>query len=194
LNLANLYICGDVDCVPNARNALGKERRWEWYRHLVQHPLVIPVHHANVSNLANTLVQTGTHDRLLDDNRLYAHRIGLENPNKLTRIEIYNDMVHVHQIFSFLNSGCVALDNIARFIGRSRFHRDQEEGVVNPDEIGRGGYGPDHLFKNMVNNKSDSDGVEWVTVVQSGKEIPEMKSADVKALFDYWSTIILREP
>ncbi|KAG0055594.1 hypothetical protein BGZ83_008028 [Gryganskiella cystojenkinii] len=73
-------------------------------------------------------VQTATHDRLLDDSRLYGHRIGLENPGVLTRIETYKDMVHVHQLMSLLfESSRVATANIARFIERSIHLRDQQE-------------------------------------------------------------------
>ncbi|KAF9429895.1 hypothetical protein BGZ94_009084 [Podila epigama] len=119
-NLGANYVIGDVHTVPNARNAFGDERRWLWYQHLAQHPLVSPVHRANVSGATNTLIHTGTHDRLLDDNRLYAHRLGLANPDKMTRIEVYEHMIHVHHAMSFLPEAHVAATNIARFIHRSK--------------------------------------------------------------------------
>ncbi|ORZ08587.1 alpha/beta hydrolase fold-domain-containing protein [Lobosporangium transversale] len=39
-NYACIYVCGDKNLVPNARNALGKDRYWQWYTHLAQHPLI----------------------------------------------------------------------------------------------------------------------------------------------------------
>ena len=56
LNLASNYLIGDLQTVPNPRNALGKERQWQWYKHLARHPLVSPVHRAQVSGLTNTLL------------------------------------------------------------------------------------------------------------------------------------------
>ncbi|KAF9293996.1 hypothetical protein BGZ74_011473, partial [Mortierella antarctica] len=121
------YVIGDVDTVPNPRNALGDDRRWLWYKHLAQHPLVSPVHRANLSGVTNTIVHTGTHDRLLDDNRLYAHRLGLANPDRLTRIEVYRDMVHVHHVMTIFPDAHVATANLARFVARSKHLQDQQE-------------------------------------------------------------------
>lgn len=56
MNFACNYLTGDVTTVPNPRNGLGKARQWEWYQHLAQHPLVAPVHRANVSELSDTLL------------------------------------------------------------------------------------------------------------------------------------------
>ncbi|GJJ72995.1 hypothetical protein EMPS_05353 [Entomortierella parvispora] len=128
-NFGSNYVIGDPRLVLNSRNALGGDRRWEWYSSLVQHPLVSPAHSApgSLQGLTNTLVQTATHDRLLDDGRLYAHRIGIENPAQLVRIETYKDMVHVHQLMTLLfKSSRVAISNIARFIERSIYLRDQQ--------------------------------------------------------------------
>ncbi|KAG0270431.1 hypothetical protein BGZ95_001687 [Linnemannia exigua] len=129
-NYASYYLCGDPDLILNARNGLGLDRQWEWYLHLVQHPLVSAAHSfkGTLQGMTNTLVQTATHDRLVDDSRLYAHRLGLENSSRLTRIEIYMDMVHVHQVLPLLfKSARIAIDNLARFIERSRYIRDERE-------------------------------------------------------------------
>lgn len=46
----------------------------------------------------------------------------------MNRIEIYKDMVHVHQYMFFLfESGSVACKNLARFIERSHHHREEVE-------------------------------------------------------------------
>ncbi|KAF9149540.1 hypothetical protein BG015_008663 [Linnemannia schmuckeri] len=129
-NYASYYLCGDPGLMLNARNGFGVDRRWEWYSHLVQHPLVSVAHSAKgtLKGLTNTLVHTATHDRLVGDSRLYAHRAGLENPGHLTRIEIYKDMVHVHQFLPILfKSARIAIGNLARFIERSRYIRDEQE-------------------------------------------------------------------
>ncbi|KAF9364093.1 hypothetical protein BGX34_002546 [Mortierella sp. NVP85] len=109
---------------------------------------------------------TGTHDRLVDDNRLFAHRLGLANPEKLTRIENYQDQVHVHHTFTFLEPARLASRNIARFIERSRRARDVEEGLLSAEESERMDR---NLYKGMVHRKS-ADNVEWVTVDLQGKE------------------------
>ncbi|KAF9909079.1 hypothetical protein EC991_009140 [Linnemannia zychae] len=129
-NYASYYLCGDPDLMLNARNGFGIDRQWEWYSHLAQHPLVSVAHSVKgaLGGLTNTLVHTATHDRLVDDSRLYAHRLGLENPGRLTRIEIYKDMVHVHQVLPLLfKSARIAINNLARFIERSRYIRDEQE-------------------------------------------------------------------
>ncbi|KAF8925158.1 hypothetical protein BGZ58_001078 [Dissophora ornata] len=72
--------------------------------------------------------QTASYDRLVDESRLYAHRLGLENQGRITRIEVYRDMVHVHQVLVLLfKSARVATKNLARFVERSQHMRDEEE-------------------------------------------------------------------
>ncbi|KAG0043641.1 hypothetical protein BGZ83_011190 [Gryganskiella cystojenkinii] len=174
LNLARNYLIGDFQTVPNPRNALGKELQWQWYRHLAQHPLVSPVHRAEVSGLTNTLLQTATHDRLVDEDRLYAHRLGLANQDKLTRIEVYRDMMHVHQVFPMLKSARIATRNLARFIHRSEQIRDQE---------------PTGEFVRIEKDKetvAPADGVEWVMIEQNGKEIPGDEGWPLNILSKVW--------
>ncbi|KAI8598061.1 hypothetical protein EDD21DRAFT_383642 [Dissophora ornata] len=129
-NFASLYICGDENFAPNIRNALGTDRRWDWYSHLSQHPLVSPAYatQGSLKGITNTLLQTASYDRLVDESRLYAHRLGLENQGRITRIEVYRDMVHVHQVLVLLfKSARVATKNLARFVERSQHMRDEEE-------------------------------------------------------------------
>ncbi|KAF9433601.1 hypothetical protein BGZ76_009232 [Entomortierella beljakovae] len=178
-NLASNYVCGDFDSSPNPRNALGSEREWLWYSHLAQHPLVSPVHRANLEGLGNTLVHTGTHDRLIDDCRLFSHRLGKENPDKLIRIEAYKNMTHVHHVFSLLKLSEVALKNISRFIERSKQCRDIEEGLTSKTEYIQG------LYKGMAKEKS-ADGVEWVMVDQNGKEKSGDEGWPMDVLMDTW--------
>ncbi|KAF9572891.1 hypothetical protein EC968_009375 [Mortierella alpina] len=192
LHLARYYLCGDATTVPNARNALGKEREWEWYTHLAQHPLVSPVHRADVSELTNTLIQTGTHDRLIDDNRLYAHRLGRDNPSKLVRIEVYKGMIHVHQVFSIVGAAQTASKNLARFIERSKSYRDATEDVS--ETIQRQYVTLENSYKasGMVQHKS-LDGVEWVVVGDGGKEGAKDEGWPLAVLAKTWPPNQLKE-
>ncbi|KAF9327391.1 hypothetical protein BG006_009278, partial [Podila minutissima] len=208
------YAIGDVDTVPNPRNALGDDRRWIWYKHLSQHPFVSPVHRANLSGVTNTIVHTGTHDRLLDDNRLYAHRLGLANPDRLTRIEVYRDMVHVHHVMTIFPDAHVATANLARFVARSKHLRDQQElmGVSLWDadaEAEReqrensGSSGKERqamkaqatslLHPNMVRNKNKADNVEWVQIEQGGKEVAKDEGWPMSVLLKVWPPVELFE-
>ncbi|ORZ05727.1 hypothetical protein BCR41DRAFT_176625 [Lobosporangium transversale] len=213
MNYACNYICGDPETCPNPRNALGKARKWEWYSHLAQHPLVSPVHRADLSGLTNTLLQTATHDRQIDDSRLYAHRLGLENPDKLVRIEVYKNMVHVHHVFSVLEFAAVARRNIARFIDRSRHYRDFEEGNEESkgnraQETETGGSNDNsnsindsknaqraialqkverkYVSLGMVNHKSTVDGVEWVALDYPNKEVAKDEGWPMSVLTKSW--------
>ncbi|KAI8352993.1 hypothetical protein B0O80DRAFT_73084 [Mortierella sp. GBAus27b] len=118
----------------------------------------------------------------MDDSRLFAHRLGLANPEKLVRIELYQDMVHVHHVFSHLESSRVALRNIARFIERSRRARDVEEGLISVEESER----KDRiLYKNMAQTKS-ADNVEWVMVDGKGKEESKDDGWPMNVLLRVW--------
>ncbi|KAG0224806.1 hypothetical protein BGW41_004951 [Actinomortierella wolfii] len=67
--------------------------------------------------------QTGTFDRLRDDVRLMAHRLHQHNKGSSEtriRIEIYRDMLHVHQWFEFLPLAAHALKNIVAFVEDSQ--------------------------------------------------------------------------
>ncbi|KAF9957602.1 hypothetical protein BGZ72_001641 [Mortierella alpina] len=192
LLLAYNYICGDAATVPNARNALGKEREWEWYSHLAQHPLVAPVHRADLSELTNTLIQTGTLDRLIDENRLFANRLGMDNPSKLVRIEVYKGMVHVHHVFSILEAAQIASKKLARFIERSRAYRDAAEDVSATIQRHYVTLENDHRNAGMVQHKS-KDGVEWVTVAEGGKEEARDEGWPLALLAKTWPANELKE-
>ncbi|KAG0252136.1 hypothetical protein DFQ27_008246 [Actinomortierella ambigua] len=121
-NFSVTYLCGDKH-LPNERNAMGQDLFWDWYRHLAQHPLANIAFTANLEGFGDTLLQTGTFDRLRDDVRLFAHRLGHHNkdsPETQIRIEVYHDMVHVHQWFEFLPLATHALKNIASFVTNSQ--------------------------------------------------------------------------
>ncbi|KAF9355897.1 hypothetical protein BGX34_010194 [Mortierella sp. NVP85] len=210
-NFGSLYVCGDATFVPNNRNALGIDRRWEWYSHLAQHPLVTPVFstQGTLKGMNNVLIQSASHDRLVDDSRLIAHRYGLENKDRLVRVEQYKDMVHVHQIFYlFFESSRIASKNLARFVERSLHHRSEEEkahrhnGETDPNRSyanavlrkppvqdqrpANEDYVPAFMAATMVKEKSASDGVEWVLVRQSGRELAGDEGVPLETLIQSW--------
>lgn len=118
----------------------------------------------------------------MDDNRLFAHRLGLANPKKLTRIENYQDQIHVHHVFPLLEPARLASRNIARFIERSRRARDVEEGLLSEEESER----MDRtLDKAMIHMKS-ADNVEWVTVDRQGKEETKDEGWPMNILLRAW--------
>ncbi|KAF9217347.1 hypothetical protein BGZ59_004877 [Podila verticillata] len=212
-NFTSKYLVGDEELMLNARNALGVDRRWEWYTHLSQHPLTSLAHSnpGSLEGLTDTIVQTASHDRLLDDSRLFAHRAGRENPSRVTRIEIYKDMTHVHQLLSFLfTSSRIATRNLARFVERSRYIRDERE--REQEAAARVKRGPEtyasvlrrvstrdakkpepkvipaFMTTNMVSERSREDGVEWVLVEQNGKEMAGDVGWPLSVLIRSWPT------
>ncbi|KAG0347608.1 hypothetical protein BG004_007369 [Podila humilis] len=220
LSIGANYVIGDVHTVPNARNALGDDHRWLWYQHLAQHPLVSPVHRANLTGVTNTIIHTGTHDRLLDDNRLYAHRLGLANPDTITRIEVYKYMVHVHHVMAIFPDAHLATLNLARFIARSKHLQEQQalhgislrdadavaEQIQNENRATFGGDFkkekkirnsridniPLFLRPDMVRNKT-ADDVEWVTIEQDGQEFPKDEGWSLDMLKKTWPPVELHE-
>ncbi|KAF9292085.1 hypothetical protein BGZ68_000072 [Mortierella alpina] len=216
-NYTSFYLCGDSHLIANSRNALGVDQRWEWYSHLVQHPLVSPAHSVkdSLAGFPNTLVQTATHDRLVDDSRLLAHRLGLENPGMMMRIEHYKDMVHVHQVlYNLFESSRIATKNMARFVQRSERLRDAQENkttkasrsfasalrkipVRDQTENAKNGSktsttgdeaetSPEILYPLMVTEKSGEDKVEWVMVEQNGREYPGDEGIPLDVLINSW--------
>ncbi|KAF9958395.1 hypothetical protein BGZ70_009218 [Mortierella alpina] len=217
-NFTSFYLCGDNHLICNSRNALGLDQRWEWYSHLVQHPLVSPAHsvQGSLTGFPNTLVQTATHDRLVDDGRLFIHRLGLENSGTMMRIENYKDMVHVHQLLSLLfESSRIATKNLARFIQRSERLRDAQDSetpkpsrsfasvlrkVPMRDQTENGKNGntktsatadeqqtsPEVLYPQMVTEKFAEDKVEWVMVEQNGLEYSGDEGSALDVLISSW--------
>ncbi|KAG0350828.1 Alpha/Beta hydrolase protein [Gamsiella multidivaricata] len=150
-NFARTYLCGDSDLFPNERNSGGKDLEWEWYRHLAQHPLVSPVYTANLSGLeSSTLLQTGTFDRLVDDTRLYAHKLGQANPDERVRLELYRDMVHVHQFFEFLPMADKALKSMVAFVEDA-----QQRHKTRVSAKTRGSNGTEWIIVDTVGNETE---------------------------------------
>ncbi|KAI8996041.1 Alpha/Beta hydrolase protein [Gaertneriomyces semiglobifer] len=92
---------------------------------IARHPLASPLF-ADHTNMPPILVvrigyfQTGDAEMLRDEGLLYAQRIAAANPELhekgFIRHELYMDMPHVFQAFSFLSAAQAAVKNIARFI------------------------------------------------------------------------------
>ncbi|KAG0240814.1 hypothetical protein BGW41_006672 [Actinomortierella wolfii] len=130
INLARNYLCGKADLVPNQRNGFGDEQTWKWYTALAQHPLASFAHRGNLEGMPDSLFHTASYDRLVDDTRLLAHRVGLANPDKIVRLELYKDSVHVHHMLEHLDLTEHATNNIARFILRVIHARKERENLL----------------------------------------------------------------
>ncbi|KAF9909080.1 hypothetical protein EC991_009141 [Linnemannia zychae] len=195
-NFARTYLCGDYRLVPNERNTTGRHMEWEWYRHLAQHPLVSPVYTADVSGLGSaTLLQTGTFDRLADDTRLYAHKLGQASTNtyQRVRLELYQDMVHVHQFFEFLPMADKALCAIAEFIRDSQERYNSAQLQVSSSSLLAS------KPKRWTNNKDKPTvagpgagkivGTEWIVVGTDGKEREghDSGACPISVLEDCWN-------
>ena len=111
----------------------------------------------------------------MDEDRLYAHKLGLANPDKLTRIEVYRDMVHVHQVFAMFKSARIATKNLARFIHRSERIRDLGESM-----------GQSARIEKEKATVTAEDGVEWLMIEQNGKEIPGDEGWPLNILAKVW--------
>lgn len=98
--------------------------------------------------------QTGAFDRLADDTRLYAHKLGQANPDQRVRLELYRDMVHVHQFFEFLPMADKALYTMAEFIYDSQ---DKYRNSIN-NGSGAGKKGARGETEWIV---METDGTEW---------------------------------
>ncbi|KAF9136187.1 hypothetical protein BGW39_005569 [Mortierella sp. 14UC] len=196
-NFARTYLCGDHKLVPNERNSTGQHMEWEWYRHLAQHPLVSPVYTADLSGLGNaTLLQTGTFDRLADDTRLYAYKLGQAStsPDQRVRLELYRDMVHVHQFFEFLPMADKALRTMAEFIrdGQEKYNRAQLQQSTSSLPSGS-------KRKSDSKYKSTGDGVgsgtgkivgtEWIVMDTDGteKDGHDDRGCPIAVLEDCWN-------
>ncbi|KAG0266908.1 hypothetical protein BG011_000047 [Mortierella polycephala] len=170
-NFARNYLCGDANLIQNERTCSGKDVEWEWYRHLAQHPLVSPVYTADLSNLGSSvLLQTGAFDRLADDTRLHAYKLGQANPDHRVRLELYRDMVHVHPFFEFLNMAERAIRSMVDFVEEA--HQQSSQG----------------------GQKKHSVGTEWVVVELDGteKDGHDDNGCPIATLETCWRTPSLR--
>ncbi|KAG0298271.1 hypothetical protein BGZ96_001237 [Linnemannia gamsii] len=198
-NFARTYLCGDSKLVPNERNCRGRHMVWEWYRHLAQHPLVSPVYTADLSGVSGaTLLQTGAFDRLADDTRLYAYKLGQANLDQRVRLELYRDQVHVHQFFEFLPMADKALRTMADFI------YDSQEKYNNKNNNNQAAHQLSSKTRRKTNNKYRNSsslieagkkgtekgaGTEWVVVDTNGTEWEghDDKGCPISVLEDCWN-------
>jgi acetyl esterase/lipase len=79
---------------------------------------VSPIWAPDLGNLCPIFMQTGEAERLLDEDMFFAQRIRAQNG--LITMEIYQDMVHVFQIFRFLKLSPVAISRMIEFIKNPR--------------------------------------------------------------------------
>ncbi|KAI9092843.1 Alpha/Beta hydrolase protein [Phlyctochytrium arcticum] len=88
---------------------------------IAKHPLASPIY-AKCAGMPPILIQSGDSEMLRDESLLFAHRLAVANPEVHTRglhrQELYTDMPHVFQAFTFLESSVTSILNISHFISR----------------------------------------------------------------------------
>lgn len=89
--------------------------------------------------------------------------------------------MHVHQVFSILEAAKTGVKNLARFIERSRLHRDAEEGIISQKELQEA----ESRYLGLVKNKA-VDNVEWVVVEPNGKESAKDEGWPMTVLSKVW--------
>ncbi|KAG0351188.1 hypothetical protein BG005_009332 [Podila minutissima] len=168
-NFARNYLCGDAKLSPNERTQ-SKDLEWEWYRHLAQHPLVSPVYTANLRGInSHTILQAGAFDRLVDDTKLYAYKLGQANPASRVRFELYQEQVHVFQFFEFLPMASKAMKSIVSFVDSA------QEAVKSQDG------------QRARSRKTAAKGTEWVVVDYKGNEAERYEGTSVTELDRCWN-------
>ena len=136
--------------------------------------------------------QTGAFDRLADDTRLYAHKLGQSNPDQRVRLELYRDMVHVHQFFEFLPMADKALHTMAEFIYDSQ---DKYNGKQATELSSRPRRKINNKDRNSINigsgagKKGARSGTEWIVVDTDGTELEGHadEGCPISVLEDCWN-------
>ncbi|KAG0341739.1 hypothetical protein BG000_008163 [Podila horticola] len=113
--------------------------------------------------------QAGAFDRLVDDTKLYAHKLGQANPASRVRFELYQEQVHVFQFFEFLPMASKAMKSIVFFVDSARESAKSREG------------------QRTRSRKSAGKGTEWVVVDYKGNETEGYKGTSVTELDRRWS-------
>ncbi|KAI9592833.1 Alpha/Beta hydrolase protein [Syncephalis fuscata] len=116
---------GQSDYLPNPRTTKtwraddpdGREHFYVHKRSLMHSPYVSPLF-GDADRLAPILVQTGAGERLIDECLEYGRKVNTANlkSGTPTRLEIYEEMPHVWQLFSFLPSAKEAIRRTALFV------------------------------------------------------------------------------
>lgn len=81
------------------------------------------------------LIQSGDSEVLRDENTLLAHKATLAGVH--VTHELYEDMVHVFQMFTFLPAARTAINSVGRWV-RATLPKIQEGSRIAPREIGEG--------------------------------------------------------
>ena len=148
--------CGDWDVVPRpeADGEYTRDMSVPWYGakgtdHLnpvgcylgpkgmatyVTHPYASPLF-GDLQGLPPMLIQSGDSEVLRDENTLLAHKATLSGVH--VTHELYEDMVHVFQMFTFLPAARTAVNSVGRWV-RSTLPKIQEESRTIPRELGEG--------------------------------------------------------
>jgi acetyl esterase/lipase len=135
------FIANDnTDYLPRSMNLKPSINRKQAYSpdDQLKSKYVSPIYAESLSGLDLPIqIQVGGVERLFDEDVELAKRIRLENPQFGSRLEIYEDQVHVFHAFTFLPSSRVAFGRIGSFfkdcIAGQTFRSEVVE--FNPDGI-----------------------------------------------------------
>ena len=107
---------GQTDYLP-ANNI---ERVTDLYAPLdrVKSPFVSPLF-GNLEDLPPILIQTGSLERLFDEDVLLALKLSQQNPSTGIELEIYLDQIHVFHVFTKLEVSRIAFERAGDFIKRA---------------------------------------------------------------------------
>ncbi|KAI8913501.1 alpha/beta hydrolase fold-domain-containing protein [Gorgonomyces haynaldii] len=103
---------GKYDYLPELKNLISNTYAPPGY---VRHPYVSPIY-ADLSGMPPILIQVGSCERLYDENVQLGVKLSQQNPNQRIELEIYQDQLHVFQMFSFLSVSKMAFKRAGDFI------------------------------------------------------------------------------
>ncbi|KAI8830058.1 alpha/beta hydrolase fold-domain-containing protein [Chytriomyces cf. hyalinus JEL632] len=88
------------------------------------HPLVSPINHSDFSGLCRILIQVGDAEVLFEDSKgLYEAMLQTASAN--VKLQIWKDMFHVFQVFSFLEPSRAAVEEIGSFVHQTPSTEDE---------------------------------------------------------------------
>lgn len=142
----------------------------EGIKTFVTHPYASPLF-GHLDNLPPMLIQSGDSEVLRDEITLLAHKATLAGA--IVKHELYEDMVHVFQMFTFLPAAEAAIASVGRFV-RSTLPKLEAQGRGLPGK----------LAKEVVNNVSEELEAEGARVVRGDGEAVGVGLGEVEALPD----------
>ncbi|WVR04244.1 hypothetical protein IAU60_001244 [Kwoniella sp. DSM 27419] len=145
------------------------------------HPYASPLF-GNLNGLPPMLIQSGDSEVLRDEITLLAHKATLSGVH--VTHELYEDMVHVFQMFSFLPATAAAINNVGRWV-RSTLPQIEEE------ERNSGGMDGKKQVGKLGKEVEEEMASEARVVSGDGQQVPDETGVagpdELEAGFDYFS-------